>query len=75
MWKASTAVMAAASIAAVATILTTPTSKLDASPLAAPAVAAMTACAQRPWPYLHCVGTPFGNPHIRLVGSERRAGN
>ena len=31
----------------------------------------MHACAVRPWPYLRCVGTPFGNPHIRLVTTER----
>ena len=33
----------------------------------AAAAAPMTACAQRAWPYLRCVGTQFGNPHIRLV--------
>ncbi len=31
----------------------------------------MTACAQRAWPYLRCVDTPFGNPHVRLVTTDR----
>jgi hypothetical protein len=30
----------------------------------------MQACAQRPWPYLRCVGTPFGNPKIRLIAAN-----
>jgi hypothetical protein len=33
----------------------------------------MQSCAERPWPYLRCVGTPFGNPRVRLVASERMA--
>jgi hypothetical protein len=31
----------------------------------------MRTCAERPWPYLRCVGTPFGNPHVRLVSTDR----
>jgi hypothetical protein len=31
----------------------------------------MHACAQRAWPYLRCVGTAFGNSHIRLVSTDR----
>jgi hypothetical protein len=73
--KTTTAVMAAAGIAAVATLLTTPATKVDAKPLTAPPVATMTGCAQRPWPYMHCVGTRFGNPRIRLVATERFAGD
>ncbi len=38
------------------------------------ATAAMHACAARPWPYLNCVGTPFGNPKIRLVTTDKLSG-
>jgi hypothetical protein len=37
---------------------------------AADAAAAMHACASRPWRYLNCVGTQYGNPNIRLVGAK-----
>jgi len=70
MLKSLTAVMAAAAAAAILTLLFSPAEKLAAGPLPAPTVAAMHACAQRPWPYLHCVGTRFGNPHIRLVTTD-----
>ena len=33
--------------------------------------AALKACTQQPWPYLNCVGTPLGNPRIRLVTTDR----
>ena len=26
---------------------------------------------QLPWPYLNCVGTSLGNPHIRLLTTDR----
>ena len=71
MLKSTTAVMIAAFIAAAITVLSAPTAQLDATPIAKPVADAMTACAQRPWPYLRCVGTQFGNPHIRLVTAER----
>jgi hypothetical protein len=38
---------------------------------AAVIAAAITACKQRPWPYLNCVGTEFGNPHVRLVSVDK----
>ena len=72
MLKSSTAVMIAAAIAAAFTILSAP-APVDAGPLAKPAEAAIKACTQRAWPYLHCVGTPFGNPRIRLATDERLA--
>lgn len=62
-----TAVTAAAGAATVVTILCMPTTKVAAGTMPAPIVKAMHACADRPWPYLNCVGTPFGNPKIRLV--------
>ena len=73
MLKTTTAIIVAATIAAAVTVLSAPTAQVDASPLAQPAEAAMKACTQRAWPYLNCVGTPFGNPHIRLVSTERLA--
>jgi len=71
MLKSSTAVMIAAAIAAAFTVLSAPTAHVDAGPLAKPAETALKACTQRAWPYLNCVGTPFGNPRIRLVTVER----
>ncbi len=71
MLKSTTAVMIAAAIAAAITVLSAPTAHVDAGPLAKPAETALKACTQRAWPYLNCVGTPFGNPRIRLVTSER----
>jgi hypothetical protein len=71
MLKTTTAVMVAASIAAAVTVLSAPTSHVDATPLAESATEPMNACAQRAWPYLRCVGTPFGNPRIRLVTTDR----
>ena len=73
MFKSTTAVMIAAAIAAAITVLSAPAAPVDAGPLAKPAEAAMKACVNQPWPYLHCVGTPFGNPRIRLVTTERIA--
>jgi len=65
------AMLAAAAIAGAFTILTATSDRLDAGPLPAPVQAAITSCTQQPWPYLNCVGTPFGNPHIRLIATER----
>ena len=71
MLKSTTAVMIAAAIAVAVTVLSAPTAHVDAGPLAKPAETALKACTQRAWPYLNCVGTPFGNPRIRLVTVER----
>jgi hypothetical protein len=71
MLKSITAVMAAAAIAGVLTLLSASSARLDAGPLAKPAEAALKACTQQPWPYLNCVGTPLGNPRIRLVTTDR----
>lgn len=75
MLKPISAIIIAAAIAAIATLLSAPSAQVAAGPLAKPAETALKACVQRPWPYLNCVGTPFGNPHIRLVTTERLAGN
>ena len=71
MRKSISAVMAAAAIAGMLTLLSATNARLDAGPLAKPAEAALKACTQRPWPYLNCVGTPLGNPRIRLVTIDR----
>lgn len=75
MLKSAAAIVAAAAIAAAVTVLSAPIAHVDAGPIAKPAEAAMTACAQRPWPYTRCVGTQFGNQRIRLVTTERLAIN
>jgi hypothetical protein len=71
MLNSAAAIMAAATIAAAVTVLSAPAAQVDASPQARPVVEAMHACARRPWPYLNCVGTNFGNPRIRLVTTDR----
>jgi hypothetical protein len=71
MLKSITAVMSAAAVAGLLTLLSAPSAPLDAGPLAKPAEAALKACTQQPWPYLNCVGTPLGNPRIRLVTTDR----
>ena len=67
MLKTTTAVIVAATFAAAFTLLSSPSSPVDAGPLAKPVETAMKACVDQPWPYLHCVGTAFGNPRVRLV--------
>jgi curli biogenesis system outer membrane secretion channel CsgG len=71
MLKPFTAVILAAAIAALATLLSAPSGPVAAGPLAKPDETALNACAHRPWPYLNCVGTRFGNPRIRLVSTDR----
>jgi hypothetical protein len=73
MQKSLTAIMAAAAIAAAITLLSAPAAQVDAGPVAKPVEVAMTECANRPWPYLRCVGTEFGNQRVRLVTAERLA--
>ncbi len=71
MLKSVTAILTAAAIAAIVTVSLTPSGPVDAGPLAKPAEATLKSCVQRPWPYLNCVGTSVGNPHIRLVTTDR----
>jgi hypothetical protein len=70
MLKSIAAVLAAAAIAGVVTSATS--ARLDAGPLPEPVEAALKACTQQPWPYLNCVGTPLGNPNVRLITAESR---
>ncbi len=60
------AILAAAVIAGIFTAATG-SSKLDASPIAEPARSAIKACTQQAWPYLDCVGTPFGDQKVRVI--------
>jgi hypothetical protein len=71
MLKSLAAIGLAATIAAVITVFSAPAGDVVASPLPQPAADAITACKQRPWPYLNCVGTEFGNPHVRLIVTDR----
>jgi hypothetical protein len=71
MLKLPSAFIAAAVIAGVITVLSGTNARLDAGPLAEPAQATLKVCTQRAWPYLNCVGTPLGNPGIRLVTTDR----
>ena len=71
MLKTISAILSAAAIAAVITVVSSPSATVDAGPLAAPSEAAIKSCIQRPWPYLNCVGTELGNQRIRLVTTER----
>jgi hypothetical protein len=65
-------VLSAAAIAALATFVSVGGSGgVAAGPLAAPQVAAIKACAERPWPYNTCVDTALGKRHIRLVTTDR----
>jgi hypothetical protein len=73
MLKPLAAITFAAAIAGVITIISAPAADVVASPLPQPAADAITACKQRPWPYLNCVGTEFGNPHVRLIVTDRVA--
>ena len=71
MLKSISAIIAAAAIAGVFTLMSAPAAKVDAGPVAKPVETAMNECVQRPWPYLRCVGTSFGNQKIRLVTTDR----
>lgn len=71
MLKSSTAIMVAALIAAVVTILSAPSGLLTAGPRPDAEHAQMRDCTARPWPYMRCVGTTFGDPRVRLVTTER----
>jgi hypothetical protein len=70
MLKPISAVAAAAAAAAIVTFLLAPGAQVSAGPMPQATNARMHACADRPWPYLRCVGTPFGNPKVRLVTTD-----
>ena len=71
MLKFMGAVLTAAAFAGLLTLLSAPTSaRLEASSLAEPKEASLQPCTDRPWPYLNCIGSPLGNPHIRLLTTD-----
>jgi hypothetical protein len=70
MVKFLNAVLIAAALAALLAIFTTPGAEVVAGALPQQDEAALNACAQRPWPYLDCVGTRYGNQHVRLVTTD-----
>lgn len=71
MKKSLSAVLAAAAIAAVIALLSSPSEPVTAGPMPQAAADEMHACANRPWPYLRCVGTKYGDPKIRLVTTDK----
>lgn len=71
MLKSITAIISAAAVAGVLTVLFAPGAPVDAGPLDQPAEAVLKTCTQQAWPYLNCVGTAVGNPKIRLVTTDR----
>jgi len=73
MLKSISAIMIAAATAAAVTVLSAPVGHVDAGPVAKPVETAMMACVNQPWPYLHGVGTPPGNAHVRLITTDKFA--
>ena len=71
MLRTIAVLLTAAICATLITLALSPGASVDAGPLAQPEEAALKSCTARPWPYLNCVGTAFGNPRIRLVTTDR----
>lgn len=74
MFKSISAILAAATAAATLTLLSAPGGLVTAGPMPQADSARMSACAERPWPYVRCVGTEYGKPGVRLVTTERLGG-
>ena len=71
MLKLLSALVAAAGIAGVLTFLPGATSaRLAASPPVKPEQVSK-ACADRPWPYLNCVGAPLEESRLQLLILDR----
>ncbi len=67
MFKVTHAVLISAVVAAFVTGVPGLNAGLVAGPMPEPVQSAIKACTQQAWPYLNCVGTPYGNPRIRLI--------
>jgi hypothetical protein len=67
VFKVTNAVLISAVIAAFVTMMSGSSNRLVASPMPEPVQSAIKACTQQAWPYLNCVGTPYGNPRVRLI--------
>jgi hypothetical protein len=70
MLKTATAILTAAAIAALVTLLSAPSGPVGAGPQPQATETALKVCIQHSWPYLNCVGTPLGNQRIRLVTTD-----
>jgi hypothetical protein len=74
MLKLLSAVVAAAGIAAALTLLPGTTStQLSVSPLTKSEQAPPETCADRPWPYLKCIGSPSEESSLRRLTTDRLA--
>jgi hypothetical protein len=72
MLKFLSAVVAAAGIAGVLTFLPGATSaRLAASPPAKSEQVPLETCADKPWPYLNCVGAPLEESRLQLLILDR----
>lgn len=72
MLKTISAILTAATFAAIVTVLSAPAGgELTAGPLPQKEEAVLKTCTERPWPYNNCVGTSVGDPRIRLVTTDR----
>jgi hypothetical protein len=71
--KMLAAVMTAAAVAALVTFFIPPGMPVEANPVAKPVETAMMVSVNQPWPYLHGVGTPPGNAHVRLITTDKFA--
>ncbi len=75
MLKTISAIVTAAFIAGIATLVSAPTTgPVAAGPLPQQAETTLKTCTQRAWPYNTCVGTAVGNPKIRLVTTDKLPG-
>jgi hypothetical protein len=75
MLKSITAIAAAAAIAAAISILTAPGGELSAGPAGEIRRNRPQCLRTAAWPYFNCVGTRLGNQRIRLVTTDRLAGD
>jgi hypothetical protein len=74
MLKWLSAVVAAAGIAGVLTLLPGATSaRLTSSPPAKSEQVPPETCADRPWPYLKCIGSPSEESSLRRLTTDRLA--
>lgn len=72
MLKTISAILTAAIIAGIATLVSAPTGgPVSAGPLPQKEEATLIGCKARAWPYNTCVGTAVGNPKIRLVTTDK----
>ena len=74
MLKLLSAVVAAAGIAGALTLTLVPgatSTRLSASPPAKSEQVPLETCADKPWPYLECVGSPSEELSLQLLTTDR----